>query len=253
MAAESRSVLRLPARWRRAPACTLVVRPDAQADSPHELVYLDAAQFGADLAARLAAGSRRAVRIEVATAYARLWLMPWSAPLDSERRWALFASARATQLYGEASAGWTVQIGWELPPHARLAVALPTPLVDGARQALGRRLASLTVPVIGRLQRLLRREPRFTGWLLEFCPAGVWLLALLRGHLQRVRLRRIECDPQADPLALVAQLGPVLRAEWAALAPDVERPAVAMAGGIAQLPCASALAAVGSGRCVLLD
>jgi hypothetical protein len=150
------------------------------------------------------------VRVCVGTSWVRLFVLPFSARLDAEARWAPFAQARFEQLFGESADGWS--LGWlrEPPPHPRLAAALPSPLLDALRRAFGRRLAGVRADALTRLQALRLRQPRFTGAVLDVGPRHTLLTLLRDGRPHRTRLRRGAADS--------ALLGALLKSEWAAFA-----------------------------------
>lgn len=181
----------------------------------------------------------------------RFGLLPWAPALTSPARWQTYAASRFEQLFGEPVDQWRLRVAEEMPPRARLLAAAPLGLLSALEDRFGSRLEQVRIGLLEQVGSLVQREPRFTGWAVQFTGREAWMLAFVGGALRRVRTRRLAWDEAADPLSLVAELGPVLRAEWAALRAGAA-PALALMPKSVELAAGAALAAVGSGRLVAL-
>jgi hypothetical protein len=167
---------------------------------------------GADLAAlraRIAAqgGDSEA---QVASDWAAMCLLPWSPLLTTQARWLQYAASRLQQTQGIDPQRWTLRVIDERPPRARLALALPSELLSALSAAVRIRVDFADV-----LQRLVARDARYCGCVVEAVSLGAVVAVFDRGALVRVRQRR--CGPPASaPWA--AQVAAAVASECAGVA-----------------------------------
>jgi hypothetical protein len=156
------------------------------------------------LAALPAAVRGHATEVVLMHDLVRLYALPWSPVLASESLWRDFAAGRFEQLFGEPSAGWHLRVCGDWPPRTRLAVAAPVTLLDALRATFGRKLRRVRVAALEQLERLLAREPHFSGALVDLCRDSAWFAVLRDGELKHVGLRR--GGGGLDQLASILQL-----------------------------------------------
>jgi hypothetical protein len=192
-----------------------------------------------------------AIDVRVAAAHARLFLVPWVAQLTSAARWQTYAASRFEQIHGEVAADWVVRVAPELPPRARLAVALPLELVRAVSAGLaGARTGagggnSLRLALLEQVGDLVAGEARFSGCIVDIDAAAATLLIMVQGELRRVRTRHFDA---------LEELAGTLRSEWAAfgIAAAAVNAAVAMPAASLDEFGAPLAAALGSSRVVSL-
>lgn len=195
-----------------------------------------------------------AIDVRVAAGHARLFLVPWVAQLTSAARWQTYAASRFEQIHGEVASDWVVRVAPELPPRARLAVALPLDLVravsaglaaPGAGAGGARQGDSLRVALLDQVGDLVAAETRFSGCIVDIDAAAATLLIMVQGELRRVRTRHFDA---------LDELVGTLRSEWAAfgIAAAAVNAAVAMPASSLDEYGAPLAAALGSSRVVSL-
>lgn len=175
--------------------------------------------------AELIAPVRRDLRADVVIhiAHARLFVLPFSTAMTSEARWDSFAHARFEDLFGEEAQGWRLRVVAERPGRPRLVAALPMGLMRQLEGLLDRRLRSVRIDALMRLDELRQREAGFTGAMVDVGPQHALVSLMVEGCLQRLRLRRM--TPSVD------ELRATLAVEWAALGRNDTLPALAVAPG----------------------
>jgi hypothetical protein len=178
----------------------------AAGDTVARETFDGAAALAPLLAKMLAAYPRGTIQAWTEASAARLFLLPWADSLTSRARWSTYASSRFEQSFGDAASSWSIRVADDTAPRARLAAALPLALIEALRIGSGGRVASLRIGLIEQLARLLARERRFAGCVVEPGASVATLLVLVRGELRRVRTRRFDV---ADDLIGTA------RSEWA--------------------------------------
>jgi hypothetical protein len=170
---------------------------------------------GADLAAlraRIAADGAGS-EVQVASDWAAMCLLPWSPLLTSEARWLQYAASRLQQSQGIDPQRWALRLVDERPPRARLALALPSDLLSAVSAA-----ARIRVDFADVLQRLVARDARYCGCVVEAVSHGAVVAVFDRGALVRVRQRR--CGPPTSaPWA--AQVAATVTSECAGFAAAV--------------------------------
>jgi hypothetical protein len=168
---------------------------------------------------------RRVVRADVVihVAHARLFVLPHSTALTSEARWDAYARSRFQDIFGDDTQGWTLRVVPERPGRPRLVAALPMGLMRQLEQLLDRRLRSVRVDALMRLDELRQRELGFTGAMVDIGPQHALVSLMVDGCLQRLRLRRM--TPSVD------ELRAALAVEWASLGRHDTLPALAIAPG----------------------
>jgi hypothetical protein len=175
--------------------------------------------------AELIAPVRRVVRADVVVhvEHVRLFVLPHSTALTSEARWDAYASARFQDIFGDDTQGWKLRVVPERPGRPRLVAALPMGLMRQLEQLLDKRLRSVRIDALMRLDELRRRELGFTGALVDFGAQHALVSLMVDGCLQRLRLRRM--SPSLD------ELRAALAVEWASLGRHDTLPALAVAPG----------------------
>ncbi|HUN92468.1 MAG TPA: hypothetical protein VMU33_10450 [Burkholderiaceae bacterium] len=194
----------------------------------------------------LAAHPDGEVQVRVDAGVARLFLVPWADALTSGARWHTYACSRFEQAYGESADEWTVRVVDELPPRARLAVALPTAWLKAVTLGGARRVVSVRVGLLDRVARLLASEPRFSGCAIEVGASVATLLVFVQGELRRVRARRFDA---------AEELAATVRSEWASfgIAASAVGAAVALPAAARAALGDTLAAALGATRVVELE
>lgn len=198
--------------------------------------------------------SRADADIDVAVEAGRVQItaLPWARQLNSPARWKQFAAARFQQVYGAGrTEGWTIRMAERPPPHQRAAVAVATSDIEAIKAAFGKRLGSVRVAVLDRLDALLKREPKFSGCVICAGSDSAWILVLRDGELQRTRRRAIPSP--ADDEAIAADLLAAIRTEWAGVGQEVDLPALAVTGSRAAVVVSAATATAVAPRVVPLS
>jgi hypothetical protein len=147
-----------------------------------------------------ATAAARPVRVLLATDHARLALLPWSPALLRPSHWQTYAASRLEQLHGAPTQPWTVRVIDEPPPRPRLAVALPTALLEALgvvpaphAQTVGRpRPAQVRLELTDRLSELVAQRRRASGVLVELNRIFATVATLRDGVLVGMRRRRID-------------------------------------------------------------
>lgn len=173
-----------------------------------------------------AAAADRPIDAEVASAWARLFLVPWRPELTTDARWETFAATRFEQLFGQSAQAWEIRVVPAMPPAPRLAVALPQALLDALRAGCGGRLRSVRVAALDGLSALLDAERRFSGCAVDLQPGFGTLFVLVDGALSRVRIRHFD---------RIEELAAAVFAEWSAAGDPQRTPALAVAAAGPQL------------------
>ena len=168
---------------------------------------------------------RDALRTDVIVnvSHARLFVLPSSTALNSEARWSAFATSRFEDLFGDGAEGWSLRVVAERPGRPRLVVALPMGLMRTLEGLLERRLRSVRIDSLMRLDEMRRREAGYTGALVDVGAQHALVALMIDGTLHRLRLRRM--TPSLD------ELRAALTVEWAALGRSDALPALAVAPG----------------------
>lgn len=165
---------------------------------------------------------RKALRADVVVSatHTRLFVLPYSSALSSEARWNAYAASRFEDLFGEAADGWSLRVVAERPERPRLVAALPMALMRTLQDLLERRLRSVRVDSLMRLDEMRQREAGYTGALVDVSANHALVALMVDGTLHRLRTRRMA--PSVD------ELRAALRVEWAALGRHDELPALAV-------------------------
>jgi hypothetical protein len=168
---------------------------------------------------------RHALRADVIVnvSHTRLFVLPFSAALSSEARWSAYATSRFEDLFGEGAEAWSLRVVVERPGRPRLVAALPMGLMRTLEGLLERRLRSVRIDSLLRLDDLRRREAGYTGALVDVGAQHALVALMIDGSLHRLRLRRM--TPSLD------ELRAALTVEWAALGRRDALPALAIAPG----------------------
>ncbi len=166
---------------------------------------------------------RHALRADVVinVSHTRLFVLPFSAALSSEARWSAYATSRFEDLFGEAAEGWSLRVVAERPGRPRLVAALPMAVMRTLENLLERRLRSVRVDALMRVDEIRLRESGYTGALIDVGAQHALVALMIDGSLHRLRLRRM--TPSLE------ELRAVLSVEWAALGRGDALPALAIA------------------------
>ena len=168
---------------------------------------------------------RKQVRVDVIVnvSHTRLFVLPYSEALSSEARWSAYAHSRFEDLFGDGTDGWSLRVVAERPGRPRLVAALPMAVMRTLEGLLDRRLRSVRIDSLIRLDDMRRREAGYTGALVDVGAQHALVALMIDGTLHRLRLRRMV--PSLD------ELRATLTVEWAALGRGDALPALAIAPG----------------------
>jgi len=168
---------------------------------------------------------RKQVRVDVIVnvSHTRLFVLPYSEALSSEARWSAYAHSRFEDLFGDGTDGWSLRVVAERPGRPRLVAALPMAVMRTLEGLLDRRLRSVRIDSLIRLDDMRRREAGYTGALVDVGAQHALFALMIDGTLHRLRLRRMV--PSLD------ELRATLTVEWAALGRGDALPALAIAPG----------------------
>jgi hypothetical protein len=168
---------------------------------------------------------RKQVRVDVIVnvSHTRLFVLPYSEALSSEARWSAYARSRFEDLFGDGTDGWSLRVVAERPGRPRLVAALPMAVMRTLEGLLDRRLRSVRIDSLIRLDDMRRREAGYTGALVDVGAKHALVALMIDGTLHRLRLRRMV--PSLD------ELRATLTVEWAALGRGDALPALALAPG----------------------
>jgi len=168
---------------------------------------------------------RKQVRVDVIVnvSHTRLFVLPYSEALSSEARWSAYAHSRFEDLFGDGTDGWSLRVVAERPGRPRLVAALPMAVMRTLEGLLDRRLRSVRIDSLIRLDDMRRREAGYTGALVDVGAQHALFALMIDGTLHRLRLRRMV--PGLD------ELRATLTVEWAALGRGDALPALALAPG----------------------
>jgi hypothetical protein len=119
--------------------------------------------------------------------------------------------------------GWSLHVVAERPGRPRLVAALPMAVMRTLEGLLGRRLRSVRIDSLMRLDDMRRREAGYTGALVDVGAQHALVALMIDGTLHRLRLRRTTPS--------VEELRAALTVEWAALGRSDALPALAIAPG----------------------
>jgi hypothetical protein len=159
--------------------------------------------------------------VVVNVSHTRLFVLPYAAALTTEARWDAYARSRFEDVFGEGVEGWSLRVVAERPGRPRLVAALPMALMRTLHELLDRRLRSVRIDSLMRLDEMRRREAGYTGALVDVGAQHALVALIVDGSLQRLRLRRM--TPSVD------ELRAALTVEWAALGRSDALPALAVA------------------------
>lgn len=137
------------------------------------------------------------LRLVIADQWVRYVVVPWSDALTSAAERLAHARELLAGVFGASADDWTVSLSDAPPGMHRLASAVPTALIDGARELAtrhGMSLASIQPQLIA----------AFNTWR-RFLPAGgtAWFVTVEEGSLAALRL----CDQGVDRVHAV-RIGP---------------------------------------------
>ena len=168
---------------------------------------------------------RKQVRVDVIVnvSHTRLFVLPYSEALSSEARWSAYAHSRFEDLFGDGTDGWSLRVVAERPGRPRLVAALPMAVMRTLEGLLDRRLRSVRIDSLIRLDDMRRREAGYTGALVDVGAQHALVALMIDGTLHRLRLRRMAPSPD--------ELRAALTVEWAALGRGDALPALAIAPG----------------------
>ena len=173
----------------------------------------------------LVAPVRHELRADVVVnvSHTRLFVLPFTAALSSEARWIAYATSRFEDLFGEGAEGWSLRVVAERPGRPRLVAAVPMGLMRTLDGLLDRRLRSVRIDALMRVDEIRQRDEGYTGALVDVGAQHALLALMIDGTLHRLRLRRM--TPGLE------ELRAALAVEWAALGRSDALPALAVAPG----------------------
>jgi len=139
------------------------------------------------------AATRACVAITLSNRFARYFVLPWSAALESEADWQAFAERRFANLYGADAALYLVQVASSEPGTPRVACALERVLLDAIRHRLnaaGHRLVSLRPHFAVAFKRIADGD----AWYVNQEPQQLTVGLALGGRWRSLRQRRVGPD-----------------------------------------------------------